>query len=73
MNDDGQPRKSRNNHPCQAKKAKSTHDNLPLLCDGQDSVDEDYMDTEASEGSDSSTDEDEEMVITHAEVWNYKL
>ena len=63
-----------NNHPCQAKKAKPTHKNIPLLSDVHNSTDEDYMDTEASD-SESSTDEDKdlEVVITHEEVQNYVL
>lgn len=64
---------SQNNHPGQAKKAKSAHENLPLLSDSQD-VNEDYTDTEASEGSDSLTNEDKDAIVfIHEEVQNHKM
>ena len=54
-------------------KAKLTNEKLPLSSNDQD-IDDNYMETEGSEGSDSSIDEDEDiMVITNKEVCNYKL
>ena len=48
-----------------------TNEKLPLSSNDQD-IDDDYMETEGSEGSDSSIDEDDNiMVITNEEVCNY--
>jgi hypothetical protein len=78
LNDDGQPqapktRSQKKNHTRRAKKTKFNHENLPSMSDDQN-LDADYTDAEISEGSDSLTVSDEEedaMVITNEEVWNY--
>lgn len=78
--DDGQParasgskktRKRVKRRPRKVKKAKLTHD-APSLSDDQN-IDADYMgsDSEASEGLESTDEDEGPMEITNEEVWIY--